>query len=157
MNSFGCRVLADSAGTPILCEEIAFEDLQSFLYYDFFRESKRIAFRTNAKTVANIFFYAAGNITITAIVRSRTNRIRPAAPSVRDAAMRTSAKTIPYGKSTTARIRRIMRGTWKRKWRLRSSSSGRDMMWSWESKRAMGGGVWDISWKNQKMDVYFMS
>ena len=40
MNFFSCKVLTDSAGAPILCDEIVFDDLQSCLYYDFFRQNQ---------------------------------------------------------------------------------------------------------------------
>ena len=36
MDSFRYKSLIDSSGNSILCEEINFEDLQSFLYFDFF-------------------------------------------------------------------------------------------------------------------------
>lgn len=41
LNDFYCKVLTESTGAPILCEEIAFKDLQSFLYYDFFGGIKK--------------------------------------------------------------------------------------------------------------------
>lgn len=41
MNSFGYKVLKDGDGEPILCEEITFDDLQSFLYYDFLSGVKK--------------------------------------------------------------------------------------------------------------------
>lgn len=37
MQSFGYKSIFDSNGNSILCEEIKFTDLGSFLYYDFFR------------------------------------------------------------------------------------------------------------------------
>ena len=36
MKSFGYKVLKDENKKPILCEQILFSDLQSFLFYDFF-------------------------------------------------------------------------------------------------------------------------
>ena len=36
MNSFGYKALKNQNNKPILCEEIRFADLQSFLFYDFF-------------------------------------------------------------------------------------------------------------------------
>jgi len=41
MESFGYRVIADKNGEQILCEEINFNDLGSFLYYDFFNGLKQ--------------------------------------------------------------------------------------------------------------------
>ena len=40
MNSFRYKSLVDSSGNSILCEEIHFEDLKSFLYFDFFNGIK---------------------------------------------------------------------------------------------------------------------
>lgn len=37
MNSFGYNVIVDKKGKPMLCEEIVFADLRSFLFYDFFK------------------------------------------------------------------------------------------------------------------------
>jgi len=37
MKSFGYSVITDSKGESILCEDIIFSDLKSFLFYDFFR------------------------------------------------------------------------------------------------------------------------
>ena len=37
MQSFGYKPILDSDGNSILCEEIKFTDLGSFMYYDFFR------------------------------------------------------------------------------------------------------------------------
>ncbi len=37
MQSFGYKSILDESGNSILCEEIKFNDLGSFLYYDFFR------------------------------------------------------------------------------------------------------------------------
>lgn len=40
MNSFRYKSLVDSSGNSIMCEEIHFEDLKSFLYFDFFNGIK---------------------------------------------------------------------------------------------------------------------
>lgn len=37
MNSFGYNVITDIKGKPMLCEDIIFADLKSFLFYDFFK------------------------------------------------------------------------------------------------------------------------
>lgn len=37
MKSFGYNVIVDSKGKPMLCEDIVFNDLKSFLFYDFFK------------------------------------------------------------------------------------------------------------------------
>ncbi len=41
MESFGYRAITDKNGEQILCEEIKFNDLGSFLYYDFFNGLKQ--------------------------------------------------------------------------------------------------------------------
>ena len=41
MESFGYKTLKDKSGNPILCEEIGFNDIGSFLYYDFFKGIKQ--------------------------------------------------------------------------------------------------------------------
>ena len=41
MESFGYKTLKDKSGKPILCEEIGFSDIGSFLYYDFFNGIKQ--------------------------------------------------------------------------------------------------------------------
>lgn len=41
MKSFGYKSIADGKGEHILCEEIKFSDLSSFLYYDFFNGLKQ--------------------------------------------------------------------------------------------------------------------
>ena len=41
MESFGYKTLKDKSGNPILCEEIGFNDIGSFLYYDFFNGIKQ--------------------------------------------------------------------------------------------------------------------
>lgn len=37
MTSFGYNIITDSKGKPMLCEDIVFNDLKSFLFYDFFK------------------------------------------------------------------------------------------------------------------------
>ncbi|MDE6021305.1 MAG: hypothetical protein K2H01_09985 [Ruminococcus sp.] len=37
MKSFGYNVITDSKGKPMLCEDIIFNNLKSFLFYDFFK------------------------------------------------------------------------------------------------------------------------
>lgn len=37
MKSFGYNVITDNKGKPMLCEDIVFNDLKSFLFYDFFK------------------------------------------------------------------------------------------------------------------------
>ena len=37
IESFGYNVITDSEGKPMLCEDIVFNDLRSFLFYDFFK------------------------------------------------------------------------------------------------------------------------
>lgn len=60
MNAFGCKVLTDGAGAPILCEEIAFDDLQSFLYYDFFGGIKKNFIPNKYKNCGRYFLFHGG-------------------------------------------------------------------------------------------------
>lgn len=59
MNSFGYKVLKDGDGEPILCEEITFEDLQSFLYYDFLSGVKK-NYNPNRCKLCGAFFLIRG-------------------------------------------------------------------------------------------------
>ena len=60
LNDFGYKVLTDTAGTPILCEEIAFDDLQSFLYYDFFSGIKKNHIPNKCKQCNRYFLLFGG-------------------------------------------------------------------------------------------------
>lgn len=60
MNSFGYKVLKDSDGEPILCEEITFEDLQSFLYYDFLSGVKKNYIPNRCKLCGAFFLIRGG-------------------------------------------------------------------------------------------------
>lgn len=55
MESFGYRAIADKNGEQILCEEIKFNDLGSFLYYDFFNGLKQNFIPNLCKNCGNFF------------------------------------------------------------------------------------------------------
>lgn len=59
MNSFGYKVLEGGDGEQILCEEITFEDLQSFLYYDFL-SGVRKNYIPNRCKLCGVFFLIRG-------------------------------------------------------------------------------------------------
>ena len=60
MNSFGYKVLNDENNKPILCEEIHFADLISFLYYDFFSGIKKNYIPNQCKQCGHFFLIHAG-------------------------------------------------------------------------------------------------
>ena len=60
MSSFGYKVLKDGDGKPILCEEITFEDLQSFLYYDFLSGVKKNYIPNRCKLCGTFFLIRGG-------------------------------------------------------------------------------------------------
>lgn len=60
MSSFGYKILTDNPGTPILCEEIAFDDLQSFLYYDFFSGIRKNHIPNKCKNCGRYFLIRGG-------------------------------------------------------------------------------------------------
>mgnify|MGYP000851660917 FL=1 len=60
MNSFGYKVLYDENNKSILCEEIQFSDLQSFLYYDFFSGIKKNYIPNQCKQCGRFFLIRAG-------------------------------------------------------------------------------------------------
>lgn len=55
MESFGYKSILDSNGNSILCEEIKFIDLGSFLYYDFFRGIARNYLPNRCKNCGKYF------------------------------------------------------------------------------------------------------
>lgn len=55
MESFGYKALADKTGSQILCEEVKFNDLGSFLYYDFFNGLKHNFIPNRCKNCGNFF------------------------------------------------------------------------------------------------------
>lgn len=59
MQSFGYKVL-ESNQKPILCEEINFLDLQSFLFYDFFRGLRRNFMPNECKLCQKFFLIRGG-------------------------------------------------------------------------------------------------
>lgn len=60
MESFGYKVLQDENKQPILCEEIYFSDLQSFLYYDFWQGLKRNYIPNVCKNCGAFFLIRGG-------------------------------------------------------------------------------------------------
>lgn len=63
MKSFGYKVLTDENKKPILCEEIKFSDLQSFIYYDFFYGIKRKYIPNKCKHCGKYFLIHSGKYT----------------------------------------------------------------------------------------------
>ena len=55
MESFGYKSILDSDGNSILCEEIKFTDLSSFLYYDFFHGIARNYLPNRCKNCGKFF------------------------------------------------------------------------------------------------------
>lgn len=60
MKSFGYKVLKDENGKSILCEEISFADLQSFLFYDFWNGAKRNFVPNKCKHCGKYFLIRGG-------------------------------------------------------------------------------------------------
>ena len=60
MNSFRYKSLVDSSGNSILCEELNFEDLQSFLYFDFFNGIKNNYIPNKCKHCGKYFLIKGG-------------------------------------------------------------------------------------------------
>ncbi|MBQ2295431.1 MAG: hypothetical protein II258_08595 [Spirochaetales bacterium] len=60
MNSFRYKSLIDSSGNSILCEEINFEDLQSFLYFDFFNGIRNNYIPNKCKNCGKYFLIQGG-------------------------------------------------------------------------------------------------
>ena len=60
MNSFRYKSLIDSSGNSILCEEINFEDLQSFLYFDFFNGIRNNYIPSKCKNCGKYFLIQGG-------------------------------------------------------------------------------------------------
>ena len=60
MESFGYKVLNDENNKQILCEEIHFSDLISFLYYDFFNGIKKNFIPNQCKQCGRFFLIHAG-------------------------------------------------------------------------------------------------
>ena len=60
MNSFRYKSLVDSSGNSILCEEINFEDLQSFLYFDFFNGIRNNYIPNKCKNCGKYFLIQGG-------------------------------------------------------------------------------------------------
>lgn len=60
MDSFGYKVLRESDGKQKLCEEILFDDLQSFLYYDFFSGIKKNRLPNQCKQCGKYFPLCGG-------------------------------------------------------------------------------------------------
>lgn len=60
MQSFGYKSILDSDGNSILCEEIKFTDLGSFLYYDFFRGIARNYLPNRCKNCGKYFLIRGG-------------------------------------------------------------------------------------------------
>lgn len=63
MDSFGYKVLTDENKKPILCEEIKFSDLQSFIFYDFFYGIKRKYIPNKCKHCGKYFLIQSGKYT----------------------------------------------------------------------------------------------
>jgi len=60
MNSFRYKSLVDSSGNSILCEEIHFGDLQSFLYFDFFNGIRHNYIPNKCKNCGKYFLIQGG-------------------------------------------------------------------------------------------------
>lgn len=60
MSSFGYKSLKDEDGKQILCEEMFFDDLQSFLYYDFFNGIKKNYVPNQCKNCGRYFLIRSG-------------------------------------------------------------------------------------------------
>ena len=60
MNSFRYKSIVDSSGKSILCEEINFEDLQSFLYFDFFNGIRNNYIPNKCKNCGKYFLIHGG-------------------------------------------------------------------------------------------------
>ena len=60
MDSFRYKSLIDSSGNSILCEEISFDDLQSFLYFDFFNGIRKNYIPNKCKNCGNYFLIQGG-------------------------------------------------------------------------------------------------
>ena len=56
LSLFGYKALKGENGDLIFCEEICFNDLGSFLYYDFFNGIKQNYVRIDAITAENTFY-----------------------------------------------------------------------------------------------------
>ena len=60
MESFGYKVLKDERHQPILCEEISFADLQSFLFFDLFNGIKHSYLPNQCKQCGRFFLIRGG-------------------------------------------------------------------------------------------------
>ena len=60
MNTFSYTVLTDPDGKPMLCEEISFADLKSFLFYDLFSGIKRNYIPNKCNHCSRFFLICAG-------------------------------------------------------------------------------------------------
>lgn len=60
MNSFGYKVLKETDSKQMMCEEILFDDLQSFLYYDFFSGIKKNRLPNKCKNCGKYFLIRSG-------------------------------------------------------------------------------------------------
>lgn len=60
MNSFGYKVLKETDSKQMLCDEILFDDLQSFLYYDFFSGIKKNHIPNKCKQCGRYFLLRGG-------------------------------------------------------------------------------------------------
>lgn len=60
MQSFGYKSILDENGNSILCEEIKFSDLGSFLYYDFFRGIAQNYLPNRCKNCGKYFLICGG-------------------------------------------------------------------------------------------------
>ena len=60
MNSFGYKVLNTENNQALLCEEIMFPDLQSFVYYDFFNGIKKRYIPNKCKHCGKFFLIRSG-------------------------------------------------------------------------------------------------
>lgn len=108
MDSFGYKVLKNTDGNPILCEEITFSDLQSFLYFDFWKGIKNKYIPNCCKLCGKFFLIKGGKYFNYCNRPLKTSRIKIVAMSAADAGMTTSAKMILYGRHTTVLIKRTM-------------------------------------------------
>lgn len=58
--SFGYKVLTNEAGKPILCEEISFADIHSFVFYDLFNGIRKNYIPNQCKYCGSFFLIRAG-------------------------------------------------------------------------------------------------
>lgn len=107
MQSFGYKVL-ESNQKPILCEEIDFLDLQSFLFYDFFRGLRRNFMPNECKLCQKFFLVRGGNILVFVTIPSSMIKQKLAVRLVHSAPTKINVKMIRFGVSITVHTKYTM-------------------------------------------------